>query len=117
VLEEYSYIYPHSLDLSGLQFKPSKFFGNIQEDQAYKNTEKKQNIIKINNEPAAKKEINGTVSKDALYVYDIFKKDALHINDIAQITGLSAGVILKAITELELLGYIRLHQGRKYILN
>ena len=118
VLEEYSYLYPNTLDLSDalkpISSQASK--ANIKPKDVEQNISPQINQVQKQEAPKVKKDITADVSQIALKVYGQFSHEPLHINDIAQQTGLETRDVLGALTELELLGYIALQQGRKYIL-
>lgn len=133
VLEEYSYIYPDMLDLSKAQ---APIFSSAPKGQAtyqtqsekapipstvpkrqtpkQKQNEKPQTLAKT--KPVAKKPLLDSLSQTACNIYAQFGDEPLHINDIAQQTNIEINAILSALTELEILGYISLIQGRKYII-
>ena len=54
------------------------------------------------------------LSDSARETYGVFNEDEIHISEIALKTGLSMNILLGALTELEMFGYIQLKQGRKY---
>lgn len=79
--------------------------------------EKQQPVTETTQEkPVAKKALVDSLSKTACSIYAQFGDEPLHINDIAQQTNIEINSILSALTELEILGYISLIQGRKYII-
>lgn len=121
VLEEYAYIYPNTLDLTQAQKPISASAVEYQKAHAQKYVKPIQVIEKPKAQNQAetlviKKVLTDSVSQNASKVYEHFGDEPLHINDIAQKTGIATSCILVALTELEILGYITLTQGRKYIL-
>ncbi|MEG1436724.1 MAG: DNA-processing protein DprA [Oscillospiraceae bacterium] len=119
VLEEYSYLYPDTLDLSEAQ-KPLTPASGAYKPQSQKAQMHAQKAELVNGQEqkytAIKRDITVSVSQVAKQIYEQFSSEPLHINDIAQRTGLGASEILGALTELEIFGYITLMQGRKYII-
>jgi len=121
VLEEYAYIYPNTLDLTQAQMPISVSAGHYQNSHVDKHikqvqikaTPQKQEQTKA---PVIKRDLTDRVSETAGEIYVLFGDEPLHINDIAQQTGIATSSILSALTELEIFGYITLTQGRKYIL-
>lgn len=63
-----------------------------------------------------KKEIiTEQLTEDTLTVYHTISDTPVFIDSIAQATGLSAGIILSSLTELELFGLIETLPGKKYV--
>ena len=113
VLEEYSYIYPDILDLSKAQVP---IFSSQQKRQTNAQNQGLKSQAMAQQKPVAKKALVDSLSKTACSIYAQFGDEPLHINDIAQQTNIEINAILSALTELEILGYISLVQGRKYII-
>lgn len=113
VLEEYSYIYPDILDLSKSQVP---IFSSQQKRQTNAQNQGLKSQAMAQQKPVAKKALVDSLSKTACSIYAQFGDEPLHINDIAQQTNIEINAILSALTELEILGYISLVQGRKYII-
>ena len=113
VLEEYSYIYPDILDLSKAQVP---IFSSQQKGQTNAQNQGLKSQAMAQQKPVAKKALVDSLSKTACSIYAQFGDEPLHINDIAQQTNIEINAILSALTELEILGYISLVQGRKYII-
>lgn len=113
VLEEYSYIYPDILDLSKAQVP---IFSSQQKRQTNAQNQGLKSQAMAQQKPVAKKALVDSLSKTACSIYAQFGDEPLHINDIAQQTNIEINSILSALTELEILGYISLVQGRKYII-
>ncbi len=98
ILESYAVMYPEKLDMK------AKTTGN-----------KKQNVsdlkpIKI------KKAVPDYLDCDAVAVYNAFKDEPLHADEICAITGLDTAKVLAALLQLELEELIKPVQGKCYIL-
>lgn len=63
-----------------------------------------------------KKTLTDPVTKDAERVYACFEGVPLSIDALSEQTGLTISRVLGSLTELELLGYLRLQSDRNYIL-
>ncbi len=117
ILEEYAYIYPNTLDLTYAK-TPISELRNAQPKKQIKSEQARliSNAAQQSQKPVPKRELVDSLSKTACNIYAQFSNEPLHINDIARQTNIGINSILSALTELELLGYITLTQGRKYIL-
>ena len=62
-----------------------------------------------------KEQLKG-LSADQLAIISAIEKDATHIDDIVETTGLGAGKVLAQLTVLEIKGYIRREAGRRVAL-
>ena len=62
------------------------------------------------------KEQLGRLNEDQLKIITAIEKDATHIDDIVEATGLGAAKVLAQLTVLEIKGYIRREAGRRVAL-
>lgn len=120
VLEEYSYMYPHKLNLCNA-VEPSV------DDETYLDVVRKSNFRKeivediTKDKPqeekvVKKRKLRHHVTPNAENVYNLFNDKPLHIDELVLQSGLSVSALLSAVTELELYGYITLIQGKKYTI-
>ena len=132
VLEEYQYLYPNFLDVT----EAKKSFGTLlREDKSTAVTEsrpekpkpstrqnRKEKPLKEKTEKAPIKmpsaapktpAITG-VSPLAKTIYEALSKEPKHIDDLCEVLSLPVQKVLSALTELELLGYVTLQEGKKY---
>ncbi len=98
ILESYAVMYPEKLDM-----------------KAKEKSNKKKNIpdtkpIKI------KKAVPDYLDPDAVAVYNVFKDEPLHADEICALTGLDTAKVLAALLQLELEELIKPVQGKCYIL-
>ena len=64
-----------------------------------------------------KKEIPAGLDPDMEAVYNVLNTDALHVDDIVAMSGLNRSDAVTAIMQLELAGFIKQTESKKYILN
>ena len=58
-----------------------------------------------------------TLSEDQLKIITVIEKDATHIDDIIEATGLSTATVLAQLTVLQVKGWIRREPGMRIVLN
>lgn len=134
VLEEYAAAYPHKLDLTGAETligdgipQPEKNSGDIHHISLKKNQNNKTDRVPGSDMPEKPQErmpsdINNPgnnrlpdgISENAVNIYKLIGYDPLHVDDLIRVSVLSPREILRAVTELELGGFIESLHGRRY---
>ncbi|MEE1502691.1 MAG: DNA-processing protein DprA [Acutalibacteraceae bacterium] len=120
ILSEYEYLYGDLLDLSNAKSaiasvpyvdyrkkKPKAQSDKIKKEPAIKPTEK--TVKKID-----KKTLPEDMSEEAKIVYSVLNENGVHIDDIVRETNLKMNIVLSSLTELELLDFVQLENGKKY---
>jgi DNA processing protein len=115
ILREYQFSYPE-LDLSRAEGFSLDAKNSEPEKKAPPQKKKKTpaNDVEIKAEAPAVKRTDVSLSPNAKKVYDVMGAEPVHIDLITEKSGISSSQVLAAMTELELLGLVRLENGRKY---
>lgn len=121
VLEEYRYLYPDTLDLTGADgpfFETQKI--KAQTPRSTHNCVQMHNIRETQAVPAKiknrAKPLPEHLSAPAKRLLTLLSAGALHVDEAADRLQMPAQKILEALTELELDGLVRLESGRRYTL-
>lgn len=108
IVRPYRFVYPE-FRLRENEEKP------VFENKEKKIEKKKTTDIKRSDEnKTVNKRTDVPLSPNAKKVYDVFGNEPLHIDEITEKSSLSPAQVLAAMTELELLGLVKLENGRKY---
>ena len=67
-------------------------------------------------EKPLRRKADETLSPDAKTVYAVFQGEALYTDDLVRATGFEPNRVFTALTELEIFGYIRMIEGKRYTL-
>ncbi len=117
ILEEYTHLYPHKIDMlkaEAFSRIPSRF---IREEEGQNQALVAQPPVKIQKEETAKqqkKQPPENLSSNALKVYSAIDFEPIHVDDIQRKVSLKTFVVLQSLTELELAGLITPLSGRRY---
>ncbi len=107
ILSEYELEYGEYLNLAGID----ELFGKTQYTD-YRRSNKKKTTLKVQ-----KEELLTNASANAKKVYEVLSGEAVHIDDISEMTGFSVSETLSALTELEMYGLACQIEGKRYIIN
>ncbi len=107
ILSEYEREYGEYFNLDGID----ELFVKTQYTD-YRGNNKKKASFKPQKEGLLTK-----VSANAVKAYSVLSEEALHIDDISEITGFSVSKALTALTELEMYGLACQIEGKRYIIN
>ena len=120
VLSEYEYLYGDLLDLSNSKVNvasvPYVDYRKKKPAIQVKQVEKEQPIKteKISVEKIERKALPEDMSEEAKIVYSVLNENGVHIDDIVRETNLKMNIVLSSLTELELLDFVQLENGKKY---
>ncbi len=119
VLEEYQYLYPDTLDLTGAD-RPLFEKNGMQAPHNTHNCAQMHNIRETQAVPAQgstqESPIPDHLSTVAKRLLTLLSAGALHVDEAADRLQMPAQIILEALTELELYGLVRPESGRRYTL-
>lgn len=119
VLEEYQYLYPDTLDLTGAD-RPLFEKNGMQTPHNTHNCAQMHNIRETQAVPAQgstqESPIPDHLSTVAKRLLTLLSAGALHVDEAADRLQMPAQKILEALTELELYGLVRPESGRRYTL-
>ncbi len=119
VLEEYQYLYPDTLDLTGAD-RPLSEKNGAQAPHNTHNCAQMHNIRETQAVPAQsgtqETPIPDHLSTSAKRLLTLLSAGALHVDEAADRLQMPAQEILRALTELELYGLVRPESGRRYTL-
>lgn len=120
VLEEYQYLYPDTLHLTGadrpfakLQKKQGQALHNMHNCARMHNIRETQ---AVSAQAAGSKSMPEHLSAPAKQLLTLLSAGALYVDEAADRLRLPAQDILRAFTELELYGLVRPESGRRYTL-
>jgi len=117
ILEEYVDRFPHKLNLTkAFRSKSSEKSEKFKEVFPAKETQirTKNKEIKIQITETFKKTENPNVSKSAAEVYKAFPDNIEGMDQLAEICSVNSGTLMGALTELEIMGYIKAVPGGRY---
>lgn len=117
ILEEYTHLYPHKIDMLKAEAFSNISPKVIREDKREDKTLETQPPTKIRQEKSAKpekKQPPDNLSQNARKVYSVIDFEPIHVDDIQRIVSLKTYVVLQSLTELELSGLIIPLSGRRY---
>jgi len=94
------------------------FFEVFSEEKFNNKTEKDSTVLTQpeKEKNPVKKRTDVSLSANAKIVYDVLGENEMHIDEITEKSSLTSAQALAAMTELELLGLVKLLNGRKYII-
>ncbi|MCR5485547.1 MAG: DNA-processing protein DprA [Clostridiales bacterium] len=67
-------------------------------------------------EKAEKRQLPNYISEEAIKIYEVLGNEPLGTDDIARKTKFNTNMILTALTELEIYGFIKMLEGKRYII-
>lgn len=122
ILEEYTHIYPHRINIAGCsemlkgETSEQPLFIDDQPEKAKttsanKNALKQENVIPVNFTPD--KTVTD-LSADAMNMYLSFDKTVMQFDELVDTSGLSVSRALAAATELEIMGVAEALPGGRY---
>ncbi len=123
VLCEYEYLYGGLIDLSKAKVNISSipyvdYRKNKKTQSITQSTPvEKENEIKRAEAPVKaiqRKTLPEEMSEEAKIVYSVLNENGVHIDDIVRETNFKMNVVLSSLTELELLDFVQLENGKKY---
>ena len=123
ILEEYEYSHSHIIDLSAVKplggegTVPNPASAKISQNQHEKRpVSKKEKAAKAKTVPPAKRDLPPEIGELETSVYRAVDRQPTHIDDIIRASGREPAQVLVALTQLELLGFIGLTDGKRYVL-
>ena len=123
VMSEFEGLYPDKIRLSS-ELPPENGFVAEQMarppvyDEKKKRPDEQKSVDKENGRGYIDlKEQLAALSEPQLQIIAAIDKNASHIDDIIEATGLSTATVLAQLTVLEIKGYVRREAGRRFILN
>lgn len=125
ILEEYTSIYPHKINLNAVPPLP------IDINEYHQNYNRKQNQGDIKSEtdinackggsdadtpfiPKVKKVLTQEVSEGARIVYEKLSFEPILFDDLLKLTDMDSSILARSLTELEIFGIITADSGNKY---
>ena len=122
VMEEFAPLYPEYIKLTNAKYPNMPQNNEIIENSVPEVREIKQKTEKEVDKEKSKDYIDfreqlAKLSEDQLKIITAIDKNAVHIDDIIELTGLPTGKVLSQLTVLEIKGYVKREAGRRVSLN
>lgn len=122
VLEEYTSLYPHRINLNAIPPLPSEIskYHDAQKQEQNVLTEDLSDTEKLNTNsenpfiPKVKKVLTQEVSEGARITYEKLDFEPITFDDLLKLTNLDSSVLARSLTELEIFGIIKADSGNKY---
>lgn len=112
VLSEYVWIYDFPNEISATDMTR-----NLMKSAKSDETVKKHGNSVVSVEPIGEKRpLSEGMSEDSVKVYGVFCDKPLYTDEIVDLTKLEPNRVLTALTELEIYGFIKMIQGKRYII-
>lgn len=116
ILEEYIWVYD-DLRLDELSDRPLRVTAQAQpQKEKTQPAKRRPTDAKPQSVKPVPRELPDSIGSDSRRVYDLFGADPLYIDDLVRATGFEPNRVFTALTELEICGFIKMIEGKRYTL-